>query len=949
MNALLLKDEDARLSALREYRILDTAPEDAYDDVTRLAAFACGTPIAAISFIDAHRQWFKSTLNLRATEMPREVAFCAYTILRSDILIIQDTQEDLRFSDNPLVTGDPHICFYAGMPLISDEGYALGSLCVMDYVPRRLMSDQETALRALARLVTRQLETRRRAAAQERLLGEANRAQEILALSTRRLREAQRVAQIGSWEFDIPAMRLTWSDEMYRLFEFDPLLGEPTFDAMRARYHPEDLPLHTATIERAIQNGEPYELDIRILRRDGSLRWIHSRGEAARDAEGNVTRFLGTAMDISERKANEIEKRRAEDALKMSERRYRRLFETAHDGILILDAETGRITSANPFMERLLDYTQAEFLGKELWEIGLLRDREASQEAFRVLQQEGSVRYEDLPLETRGGERREVEFVSNIYRENGHSVIQCNIRDIAYRKAAEVALRQSEARLRLALESGLLGSYEMDFVTGEFLAVSNTYKAHFGLLPDAEFSLGTLFKMIHPDDRSLVREVVTQASEERRGFQAEHRLIWPDGSLHWISAHGTLLYDESGGAPHLIGVTQEITARKRQEAEREQALAEALEQADHDPLTGLFNHRVFHNRLDTEATRASLESTTLGVVMLDLDNSKFFNDVYGHAAGDEVLRLVADRLKSACRSYDVLARFGGDEFALLLPNVGRLTVGEVEARLHASLQGLSYRANEQEALIPIMVSLGSALFSEASADASEASADYHAVLHQADERLRWTKTGGVEEAARIVRSDASTHVQGFSMLDALVTAVDNKDRYTRRHSEDVMEYSLMIVRELGLGEGEQHMVAVAALLHDVGKIGVPDAILRKPGKLTGEEFEAIKQHPQMGAVMVGAVPGLEGTLDAVRHHHERWDGEGYPFGLKGEQTPLVARLMAVADAFSAMTTDRPYRQGMEREKAIFILSEGAGSQWDPLCVGAFLRALPVHFPETPVD
>ena len=122
------------------------------------------------------------------------------------------------------------------------------------------------------------------------------------------------------------------------------------------------------------------------------------------------------------------------------------------------------------------------------------------------------------------------------------------------------------------------------------------------------------------------------------------------------------------------------------------------------------------------------------------------------------------------------------------------------------------------------------------------------------------------------------------MLDALVTAVDNKDRYTRRHSEDVMAYSLQIARETGLDEDTQHVVAIAALLHDVGKIGVPDAILRKPGRLTEEEFEAVKQHPMMGAVIVGAVPGFEDTLDAMRHHHERWDGAGYPLGLAARRS-----------------------------------------------------------------
>ena len=176
------------------------------------------------------------------------------------------------------------------------------------------------------------------------------------------------------------------------------------------------------------------------------------------------------------------------------------------------------------------------------------------------------------------------------------------------------------------------------------------------------------------------------------------------------------------------------------------------------------------------------------------------------------------------------------------------------------------------------------------------------------------------------------------MLNALVTAVDNKDRYTRRHSEDVLAYSLKIAEELGLDSEVQRTVQIAALLHDVGKIGVPDRVLRKPSALTDEEFQAVQQHPVMGAVIVGAVPGFEETLDAVRHHHERFDGGGYPFGLVGHETPFLARLIAVADAFSAMTTDRPYRKGMAREKALGILEEGAGTQWDPECVHALLRA-----------
>ncbi len=147
----------------------------------------------------------------------------------------------------------------------------------------------------------------------------------------------------------------------------------------------------------------------------------------------------------------------------------------------------------------------------------------------------------------------------------------------------------------------------------------------------------------------------------------------------------------------------------------------------------------------------------------------------------------------------------------------------------------------------------------------------------------------------------------------------------------------------------QRTLQVAILLHDVGKIGVPDCILRKPGPLTTEEMEAIRQHPMMGAVIVGAVPGFEETLEAIRHHHEQWDGGGYPFGLAGCEVPLTARIMAVADAYSAMAMDRPYRQGKQPEDALAILLHGIGSQWDPECVAALQRAFAILAGETNRD
>ncbi len=541
---------------------------------------------------------------------------------------------------------------------------------------------------------------------------------------------------------------------------------------------------------------------------------------------------------------------------------------------------------------------------------------------------------------TRDGRLKWVQGTSRPERlADGAVVCEGLLCDVTERREAQEALRAADASYRSIFEHAVEGIYR-GTAEGRLLAANPALARMLGF----ETAEALLASFGQTSQNYVVPERQTEFARLMRegdsvvGF--EYQVYGRGGAVLWLLENARAVRDDAGRLLYYEGTIQDITERKALEAERERLLAEAVERADHDPLTGLLNHRAFHKRFSEEAARADREGTTLAVAVLDLDNFKFFNNAHGHAVGDDVLRRAAEILRGGCRRYDILARFGGDEFVLLMPGTGAETAAGLAARLKGRLESAGYRPTGSPVAIPLTFSVGLAVYPE---DGRER----HHVLEAAGARLVHTKTGGGDEFIEDLRSLLTDTLEGFPMLDALVTAVDNKDRYTRRHSEDVMRRALHIGREMGLDAATLRTLQVAALLHDVGKIGVPDRILRKPGGLTDEEFEAVQQHPTMGAVIVGAVAGFEETLGAVRHHHERWDGQGYPAGLVGEETPLLARIMAVADAFSAMTMDRPYRKGKCMDEARAILAAGAGSQWDAACVAAFNRSAGAESPPVP--
>jgi diguanylate cyclase (GGDEF)-like protein len=371
--------------------------------------------------------------------------------------------------------------------------------------------------------------------------------------------------------------------------------------------------------------------------------------------------------------------------------------------------------------------------------------------------------------------------------------------------------------------------------------------------------------------------------------------------------------------------------------ENAQQHEDALILAERDSVTGLLNHRGLHERLDQEVHRAQRVGGQVSLVMMDLDSFKLFNDTYGHPVGDDVLRQVSSHISAALRSSDIVGRYGGDEFAAILPDTDGQGAVELAHRLRAFIYDHPFESPDGLP-IPLHLSCGVATYPADARSPAELVGFADANMYLSKQQGGNTVTSARAEDVSGI-TDKFAGAGAFGVLDGLLTAVDNKDRYTRQHSEDVTGRALMLGRHLALSDESQNILRVAGLLHDVGKIGVPDTILQKPGRLNAHEFDIVKHHVQLGELIIKEVPNLSEVIEAVGAHHEHFDGTGYPRGLSGEAIPRLGRILAVADAYSAMTTDRPYRKAMSHEEAKAEFLRVSGTQLDPALVQAFLTAL----------
>jgi diguanylate cyclase (GGDEF)-like protein len=375
--------------------------------------------------------------------------------------------------------------------------------------------------------------------------------------------------------------------------------------------------------------------------------------------------------------------------------------------------------------------------------------------------------------------------------------------------------------------------------------------------------------------------------------------------------------------------------------ENAQLYALAEQKSRIDELTGLFNRRHFEERLKEEIARHSRYGDPFSVFMLDLDNFKTYNDVYGHPAGDTLLGQIGAIIKNSVRDADQAFRYGGDEFVVILPQTARSDAHVVAERLRRQI------ADEMEKKsLTVTCSIGLASYPADGVIAGELVIGADTALYYA----KWTggnRTYSSPRATSDPPDDARIHGRrdGLSAVYALVSVVEARDPYVYGHSRRVNTYAVALAEAIGLSPDEVSRVSTAALLHDIGKIGIPDEVLNKKAKLSAENWEAIKAHPRLGTNIVSNIPQLVRCADSILHHHERWDGGGYPEGLKGDRIPLESRILAIADSFEAMSSARPYRPALSREEILEELRKGAGTQFDPNLVEVFIGIIEAGLPE----
>jgi PAS domain S-box-containing protein len=609
--------------------------------------------------------------------------------------------------------------------------------------------------------------------------------------------------------------------------------------------------------------------------------------------------------------------------LKNSELRYRRLFEAAQDGILILNAETGMIEDVNPFLIKMLGYSHEEFVGKKLWEVGAIRDIEASQATFEALQESQYIRYEDLPLKAKDGRLIQVEFVSNVYLVGSEKVIQCNIRDITEHKQIIFALQENEKKYYDLVNQSSDGIFIIES-SGKILTVNNAMCKELGF-SEANFLSLSIWDIFPEQYLEQYKKKLTKILEGNSLDEAlEYEVCGKDGKTHYV---------EVLSAPHyngkdiigFQGIARDITARKRAEEKIKQQL---------ERLTALSTiDRVIAANFDLELSLSEI----LTHVMLEL--------------GVDAADILILNSNSQMLEFGVERGFRTKTIQRAQVRMGEGYAGRAARdRRLVRIKNLSVEPNKPEiywADEDFICYYGVPLTAKGQVK-GVLEVFQRSLLEPDAEWFDFLNALGGQAAIAIEnvtlfdslqRSNSEITLAYDATIEGWSRALDLRDKETEGHTQRVTQMTVKLAHGFGLREAELVQVRWGSLLHDIGKMGVPDGILHKPGPLTDEEWVAMRKHPTFAYEMLAPIRYLRLALEIPYCHHEKWDGSGYPQKLKADRIPLAARIFAVVDVWDALSSDRPYRAAWPEEKVREHIRMSSGTHFDPQVVDVFMQYL----------
>jgi len=585
------------------------------------------------------------------------------------------------------------------------------------------------------------------------------------------------------------------------------------------------------------------------------------------------------------------------------ERSVQAMFDKHMAIMLLLEPDSGRILDANPSACTFYGYTKDEMLDMCIQDINILSASQVSKLREKAFLKEQV--YFGFSHKCKDGTIRKVDVYSCPIEDKKRKMLFSIIFDVTDREEFRNKLESEKELLEITLKSIGDGVVTTD-LSGNILSMNKAAIAITGWSEEEVIgkSFPEIFVLTYEESMEKIAnpiEIVLRTGTTI-GLTNHTELRSKTGKMVPVADSAAPIKNSNGSIFGAVMVFRDVSYEKQHQDQ-------ILYLSYHDSLTSLYNRRYMDESLD----HMNISECSNSILIIgDVNGLKLTNDVFGHEAGDELLKTVSNILSNNCRNDDVLARWGGDEFLMLFPNTDIKVAEKIIFNIKSECEKKSIEK------IWISLAMGSARIGDFGSISG--------TIQSAEEKMYHQKfLDGKSYRNRII--------------NAHLVTLDNKSFETKQHAERLKKYCLAIARLLGLNAEDCDLLSLLSVLHDIGKIGIQESILNKNGALTKEEWVEMKKHSEIGYRMAKSTPELEKVAEYILSHHERWDGMGYPRGLKAKEIPLPCRILSVVDAYDAMTHDRIYRKAMDEPSAVVELKENAGTQFDPQIVTLFMNVL----------